>query len=120
MCTERRREFLKSVELLGNWMPICYACASRAAKLAPMPQTIGAIRKALQRDRRQLDRRRGARDTRVFQHNRRSDERRAPRAAEIPVDDDMIMEILDLAARIESSEDDLTRIVDARLIESRL
>jgi hypothetical protein len=117
MCAERRREFLKSIELLGNWMPICHSCASRAAKLVPMPQTIGEIRRVLTRERRNLDRRRAARDTRVFQYNRRTGERRAPRAAELDVDDDMIMEIFDLAARIEAVavEDDLTRIVESRL-----
>ncbi len=113
MCAERRRERLASVELLGNWLPICHSCAARAAKLSPMPQTIGEIRRALVRERRGLERRGDRRDTRVFQHNRRGLDRRVARAGEETVDDEMILEILDLAALIESSidpEDDLTRI----------
>jgi hypothetical protein len=116
MCGERRREFLKSIELLGNWMPICHACASRAAKLSPLPQTVGEIRRALMRERRTRERRRGVPDSRVFQYERRGSERRASRGSgdAVAVDDEMIIAIMDLASKLEASEDDLTRIVDAR------
>ena len=115
MCGERRREFLRSIELLANWMPVCHTCAYRAARISPMPQTVAEIRRVLLRERRDRDRRRGSADSRVYAQNRRTGERRGPRedGMETPVDDEMIMSIFDLAAEIEaSSADDLTRIVE--------
>jgi hypothetical protein len=76
MCNDRRRENLRSVELLRAWVPICHNCAARAMKLVPMPSSIDEIRKRLHRDRRRTDRRAGRKDTRVFQRERRGLERR--------------------------------------------
>ena len=118
MCSERRRDFLKSVELLGNWMPVCYTCSARAARLAPMPQTVAGIRSALSRDRRNTSRRRGKSDDRVFRHDRRTGDRRGLRdgADDIAVDDEMIVAIMDLAAKLDAVDEELTRIVERPVI----
>lgn len=76
MCNDRRREHLRSMELLGSWLPCCHNCAARAARLMPMPDTIEAIRQTLTRDRRDDERRVGKADTRVFKRDRRGLERR--------------------------------------------
>ncbi len=97
VCNERRRDFLKSIELHGAWAAMCFSCHGRATRLAPLPDTIAGLREALSRDRRDDDRRFGKRDTRVFQYDRRSDDRRLGRARTIDdvqaIDDEMIVEI---------------------------
>ena len=97
VCSERRRETLKSIELLGSWMPMCYTCSGRAMTLTPMPQTLAGIRTALIRERRAEERRGVKRDTRVFQYDRRGDDRRAGRTARgddwFDIDDGMIVEM---------------------------
>ena len=102
MCGDRRRMLLKSVELLGAWVPICHNCSAQVSNLTPMPQSIGEIRSALNRDRRTRDRRWGKRDSRVFRYNRRGDDRRVPRKeGETGVDEDMIIEISELVSDLE-------------------
>lgn len=102
LCGDRRRELLKSVELLGSWVPICHNCSALAGTLEPMPQSIGEIRATLSRDRRADERRWGKRDSRVFRYNRRGEDRRLPReAAEAGVDEDMIVEISELVSELE-------------------
>jgi hypothetical protein len=77
-CGERRRGYLKQVELLRTWLPMCHNCAGRATQLSPMPNTLDEIRARLSRDRRAADRRAtGKPDTRVFRRERRGLERRA-------------------------------------------
>jgi hypothetical protein len=125
VCSEKRRDFLRSVELLGAWVPMCYACSGRAMVLEPLPQTLAAIREKLIRDRRARERRNGKKDTRVFQYDRRSDDRREGRGVGgedwIAIEEDMIVEINELldgsaeerANANEADEelrDDLTRI----------
>ncbi len=121
MCGDRRHGLLKSIELLGAWVPICHNCSALAKSLQPMPQTISAIRETLNRDRRDKVRRWGKRDSRVFRYNRRGDERRVLReAGEAGIDDDMIIEISELVSelellsleRSENSRADLTCIQD--------
>jgi hypothetical protein len=98
ICAERRRDLLRSMELLGAWMPMCYACSGRANSLDPMPATLGEIRTALRRERRELERRHGKADTRVFQHDRRGDDRRGLRVARgdewLDIDEEMILEVV--------------------------
>ncbi len=102
MCGDRRHGLLKSVELLGAWVPICHNCGALAKALQPMPQSIASIRETLSRDRRENDRRWGKRDSRVFRYNRRSADRRLPREfSEAGVDDDMIIEISELVSELE-------------------
>ena len=102
MCGDRRHRLLKSVELLGAWVPICHNCSALASALQPLPQSISAIREALTRDRRNKERRWGKRDSRVFRYNRRGDERRLPReCGEFGIDDDMIVEISELVSDLE-------------------
>lgn len=117
VCADRRRDNLKSVELLGAWVPICHNCASRAGQLSPMPQSLAEIRRALTRDRRCLRRRRGAEDGRVFPYERRTGDRRRVRALDeadcILVEEEMIVEIEELAdslAQRDHSDGDLTSI----------
>lgn len=112
VCGERRRQNLKSIELLGAWLPICHNCGACATALAPMPRTIAGVREALQRERRVIERRIGYDDRRAFRVNRRTGERRRDKelnnglphsvvSGEVDemlpsVDDDMIIEITDL------------------------
>jgi hypothetical protein len=116
LCGDRRRDNLRSIELLGSWLPSCHNCAARIIGLQPMPQTIGEIRRALLRDRRFRARRLGKSDTRVFQRNRRSDDRRRVRALgpddAMIIDDEMIMDMEELADELSgvTDHDDLTRI----------
>ena len=102
MCGDRRHGLLKSVELLGAWVPICHNCSALAKSLQPMPQSISLIRETLSRNRREKDRRWGKRDSRVFRYNRRGDDRRSARDVnEAGVDDDMIIEISELVSELE-------------------
>jgi hypothetical protein len=120
MCGDRRREHLRSVELLGNWIPCCHNCATRTHGLDPLPQSIGEIRRVLERDRRAALRRLGKKDTRVFQRDRRTTDRRRVRALDgddsVLIEDEMIVEIEELAAELRreagdaTEGDDLTRI----------
>ncbi len=121
ICTERRRDRLKSVELLGTWLSMCFNCAGRAMRLVPVPQTLRGLRSALTRERRGNERRDGRYDKRVFQYERRGNQRRLGGHA-TPVDNltlsgDELNETLDqLAVRLTQSESDdneeLTQILD--------
>jgi len=115
-CTEKRRRFLKSVELFGGWKPMCFNCAGQLLDLDPMPATITALKEAISRERRKRDRRIGKTDSRVFRYERRVGERRDTLRGEIVpvVDDDMIIEVsydvvIDTPAGGEDFED-LTQI----------
>jgi hypothetical protein len=94
-CGERRRRVLRSIELLGVWQPLCFNCHGQTLALDPMPSTMIDLRIALERERRNRDRRIGKADTRVFRYERRVGERRDDRVGEDgqPIDDDMIIEI---------------------------
>lgn len=108
LCGERRRSRLKSVELLGRWMPVCHNCSAEAGRLEPLPQSIAGIRAALLRERRIAERRWGKEDARVFQYERRQGERRGERPASI--DDDMIVEVAELDAYRPATQAELTMI----------
>ncbi len=82
-CEERRRDHLRSVELLGCWTPVCYTCNGRISRLDPMPQTFVDLRTTLRRDRRAEARRKKREDTRVFPYERRDGERRDQPVASI-------------------------------------
>ena len=118
ICGERRRAYLKSIELLGTWSPVCHNCAARIAVLAPLPQSIAGIRALLSRERRAAIRRVGrppsdlngqSIDQRAFPYERRGRERRADEIhieidtgdAREAIDDDMIVEIAELAHDLE-------------------
>jgi len=135
-CGERRRAHLKSVELLGAWVATCHNCAARIGALDPLPQSLAGIRDALARERRRRMRRAGKPDGRVFPYERRDADRRTPRLARgtgadelvpagereaaPPVDEEMILEIAELAEGLEAlaaeipgeHTGDLTRIRD--------
>ena len=107
-CNEKRRRFLKSVELFGAWKPMCFNCAGQLLDLDPMPLTILALREVISRERRKRDRRIGKVDSRVFRYERRVGERRDERVDLPPVDDDMIIEVSYEVAH--DDFDDLTQI----------
>jgi hypothetical protein len=113
-CTEKRRRFLKTVELFGSWRPMCFNCHGVIGSLAPMPKTISMLKDAVSRERRRRDRRWGKPDTRVFVYERRVGERRSGREDELPaVDDDMIIEVsfeADAGASEGENFDDITAI----------
>lgn len=93
-CGEKRRRVLKQVELYGSWKPMCFNCAGQLLHLEPLPPTIAELKKVVSRERRELDRRVGKADTRVFVYERRVGDRRMGREGAPPeIDDDMIIEI---------------------------
>ena len=93
-CHEKRRRFLKTVELFGGWQPMCFNCSGQLLVLDPMPSTIAELREVVSRERRKLDRRFGKPDSRVFRYERRAGQRRSARDDYPIVDDDMIIEIV--------------------------
>lgn len=110
-CPEKRRRFLRTVELFGQWKPMCFNCAGVLFQLDPMPKTIGLLKEAISRERRKRDRRWGKPDTRVFVYERRVGERRSDREDLPPVEDDMIIEVsIDLQPEPTESFDDITAI----------
>ncbi len=111
-CGERRRRMLRLVELWGGWQPMCFNCAGQALAIDPLPQTVAALKEAMDRERRARERRIGKADTRVFQYERRVGQRRAVRGDDVAsIDDDMIIEIVVEADRgADVDFDDMTRI----------
>ena len=128
LCGERRRAHLKSIELLGAWVPVCHDCAARAARLKPMPPSLPELRDALRRDQRQLDRRAPRPEIGRSTGERRKGERRirarlAGGARRPPdsysvqgtaqaEDDDMVLEIEELASELESLAEDLGEVAE--------
>ena len=112
-CTEKRRRFLKSVELFGGWMPMCFNCAGQLMHLDPLPATIVGLKEAVSRERRKLDRRLGKPDTRVFRYERRVGERRDLREDYAIIEDDMIIEVsMGPDDDVDVDFDDMTMIRD--------
>jgi len=120
-CKERRRDHLRSVEVFGAWMPMCFSCAGKAGRLDKMPRTLHELRTCLHRDRRAEERRFGKKDTRVFQYDRRNEDRREGRTTEegwMIIDEDMILEIEEAALAAAGLDDrsdfplEQTKIVD--------
>jgi hypothetical protein len=86
-CNEKRRRFLRIVELFGSWKPMCFNCHGVIGTLDPMPQTVAGLKDAISR------------------------ERRSGREAELPsVDDDMIIEVTIDSGAAEVEFDDITAI----------
>lgn len=110
-CPEKRRRVLRAVELFGSWKPMCFNCSGQLLTLNPMPETIAELKLAVSRERRHVDRRHGKPDSRVFRYERRVGERRTERDAELPIEDDMIIEvIMDTACDDGMDFEDLTSI----------
>ncbi len=78
ICTERRRDQLRLVEVHSRSVPMCHGCSARTLKLAPLPPTVEGIRQLLTRDRRDEERRHDAVDRRIFPRERRVGQRRRP------------------------------------------
>jgi len=78
LCTDRRRDHLRLVELCGRSVSLCHLCAARVHKMADIPLTLEELRKSLRRNRRKVERREGGYDRRVFPRERRVGDRRAP------------------------------------------
>jgi hypothetical protein len=111
-CNEKRRRFLKAVELFGAWKPMCFNCAGQVSAMDPMPPTITALKEAVSRERRKRDRRFGKADSRVFRYERRVGERRSGRDECPAVDDDMIIEVSYDAVEVDVDFEDQTQIRD--------
>jgi hypothetical protein len=110
-CTEKRRRVLSTVELFGSWRPLCFNCAGQVLHLDPMPPTLEALKEAVSRERRKLDRRLGKPDTRVFRYERRVGERRADRTEYAAIDDEMIVEVtVEPSDSVEVDFEELTQI----------
>ena len=118
VCSDRRHDNLKQVELLRAWVPMCHNCAAKAMALSPMPRTIEEVRSRLTRDRRAADRRGGRKDGRVFPRERRGLERRATGAARgddlmiLDEADILIIEDAALADLLELEPGEETRIIE--------
>jgi hypothetical protein len=105
VCTERRRDNLRSMEVMGQWATLCHICSARTLKLSQVPESLDTLRTILTRDRRQDDRRGDGVERRIFPRERRvGDRRAAPRPGtnddtnpgfEMPVFDDIEIEIKD-------------------------
>jgi hypothetical protein len=78
LCTDRRRENLRLVELCGRSVSLCHLCSARVHKMADVPLTLEELRSTLRRDRRGTERREGSLDRRVFPRERRVGDRRSP------------------------------------------
>jgi len=118
VCGERRQAYLKLVELLGSFLPMCGNCGLRVTRLPRMPANLDALRSSLRRDRRTGERRRGLPDLRCGERvERRGLPRRAVgtwTAGEICLDDhpEIIIELDDWDIEIEPDpQPDETRIV---------
>jgi hypothetical protein len=110
-CHERRRRVLKIVELHARWHPMCFNCAGQLEQLVRVPPTLTELRDALSRERRRSDRRTGRSDTRVFRYERRVGQRRGAREDYDPIEDAMIIEILQPDAdELELDAQDITLI----------
>ncbi|HEU5059902.1 MAG TPA: hypothetical protein VFU21_25400 [Kofleriaceae bacterium] len=115
ICGERRRSYLKSIELLGAWAPVCHACAGRIGSLEGLPRSVAGIRALLGRERRSAVRRVGRPDGRAFPYERRGLERRADEIhieidtgdARQAIEDDMVVEIAELAHELEVLAEEL-------------
>lgn len=121
VCNERRRDQLRLAELHNRSVPMCHGCASRALKLAPLPETIEEIRQCLRRDRRDDDRRNEAPDRRIFPRERRVGERRHPPregAVAVTTDDAVSLqaELDDLVIEIEEGE---YEIIEQTMVQER-
>lgn len=78
VCLEKRREMLKLVEVKGRSLAFCHSCAARVLRLPEIPDSVDELRKMMQRERREEDRRNGKHDHRLFPRERRVGERRGP------------------------------------------
>jgi hypothetical protein len=115
ICNERRRDYLRLIEVNNRTLTMCHGCASRTMKMGDVPETLEDLRRALCRDRRSLDRRGLNLDRRIFPRERRAGDRRDasggrgdtdPRFA-LPDLDDVIIELSD--ADIEEVEQTVVR-----------
>jgi hypothetical protein len=110
-CHEKRRRFLRTVELFGGWKPMCFNCEGQLSQLDPAPLSLEALKVAVSRERRRRDRRIGKADTRVFRYERRVGDRRSGRETDPMVDDDMIIEVIvEGDAGYDAMDSDLTQI----------
>lgn len=102
VCGERRRENLRVVELHGRFAPMCHNCGTRVTRMESVPETIDGIRQALDRDRREAERRGEGKDQRLFPRERRVGDRRdgVPRSPSagsegLPSVEELIFELAD-------------------------
>lgn len=85
---------------------MCFNCHGQVGQMDPMPETLAQLRTAVSRERREVDRRIGKADSRVFRYERRVGERRLDRDEFPQVDDDMIMEVSYTALEVDIGFDE--------------
>lgn len=114
LCGDRRRSQLRSIELLGRWTPVCHACAAAVSSLDPAPGSLGDLREALRRGpRRAADHRRAVRlGAGTGAVPRRDSQCEDSEDSAMVDDDDMILEIAELASELESLAEDLGEVAD--------
>ena len=69
VCSDRRRDNLRLVELHGRTVPMCHNCGTRVVRMETVPPTLDEIRSVLDRERRDDERRGGGTDQRIFRAN---------------------------------------------------
>lgn len=119
VCSDRRRDNLRLVELHGRTVPMCHNCGTRVMRMETVPATLDEIRVVMDRERRDNERRAGSStDQRIFPRQRRVGDRRghatAPRSAlsagnTLPSVDELIVEL---------SEDDMEFVEQTMVRES--
>lgn len=120
VCTERRRDNLRMVELHNRSVALCHNCAARTMNLSPVPATMEEIRSILERNRRQKERRQGQRDHRIFPRERRvGDRRRAGQSRPDDVDPSIFFDAMDDLV-IELADDDIEVIEQTVVRETRI
>lgn len=128
VCHERRRDFLRLVEVHNRSVPLCHGCAVRTIKLQQVPPTLHGLRAALRRDRRGDNRREDALDGRIFPRERRVGERRVPMRSDgaTPLLDlhaiDLALDELEVAIEIDDADIEIletTQVRDAPQSEPR-
>jgi hypothetical protein len=131
LCGERRRDCLRSIELFGAWSPVCHGCAGLVTRLDPMPPSLAEVRDALRRERRRVERRTDDDLPSLAGERRTGERRRSARlgastgASAVPrdsfciddetspiVDDEMVLEIAELASELQSLAEDLGEVAD--------
>lgn len=120
-CAEKRRNLLRSTEMLGRWTVLCFTCKGQIDTLDSVPQSFGEIREELRRDRRLFERREGKKDDRVYARDRRKDQRRKGRASIIAIEDSMILDENDFDLPIDLSgvpTGEPTQIIEIKELES--
>jgi hypothetical protein len=119
ICSDRRREHLRMIEIKDRSLCMCHGCATRTVKLSSVPASIEQLRSLLSRDRRGEGRRGDNLDRRLYPRERRVGDRRGPPRAGARGDTDpfMAMPVFD-DAEIEIDEGDI-EVMEVTVVRER-